>query len=146
MNEHVLMDFVFWYFFLPVNSLVVVVSVQRIGLLQMFWDWGDCWWWKGAWRNKVLLFLLQKKGDKMLFSNKRQDKYFIIIMGGGMRNSMWNFSFCQKGITSGLALQVQSGNHWTLRVLTQIFSKSFCSKVICKTKSFQCQNDFLKSS
>lgn len=49
----------------------------------------------------------------MLFSNKRQDKYFIIIMGGGMRNSMWNFSFVKKGLHPGfLALQVQSGNHW----------------------------------
>ena len=66
----------------------------------------------------------------MLFSNKRQDKYFIIIMGGGMRNSMWNFSFLNKGLHPGfLALQVQSGNHWTTReVLRQIFSKSFAQK------------------
>ena len=69
-------------------------------------------------------------------------------MGGGLRSSIWDFSFLDKGLHPGpLALQVQSGNHWTTReVLRQIFIKIFAQKVICKTKSFRCQNDFLKSS
>ena len=69
-------------------------------------------------------------------------------MGGGLWSSMWDFSFLNKGLHPGpLALQVQSGNHWTTReVLRQIFSKIFAQKVICKTKSFQCQNHFLESS
>lgn len=61
---------------------------------------------------------------------------------------MCDFNFLNKGLHPGpLALQVQSGDNWTTReVLRQIFSKIFAQKVICKTKSFQYQNDFLKIS
>ena len=69
-------------------------------------------------------------------------------MGGSRQSSMCDFNFLNKGLHPGPpALQVPSGDNWTTReVLRQIFSKIFAQKVICETKLFQCQNDFLKIS